>query len=136
MKTTVMFVFCFLSFFSSKAQVIDLTGTWTMFEMTYLTGEGEQKMTEEQMIENSSVSDYFFMEEGKFKLTSNMTGSGVLETYEGKWTLAGDKLTLSLQIGENMMDVVWDFQMNDDVMNLSRTNPDGTFTIINTFRRK
>lgn len=136
MKPTAMFVLCFLSFLSAKAQVIDLTGTWTMFEMTYLTGEGEQKMTEAQLIENSSVTDYYFMEESKFKLTSNMTGSGVLETYEGKWNLAGDKLTLSLQIGENLMDVVWDFQMDEDVMNLSRTNPDGTFTIINTFRRK
>ncbi|MCX6255676.1 MAG: lipocalin family protein [Bacteroidia bacterium] len=136
MKTTVFLLLCFLSFSASRAQVIDLTGTWTMFEMTYVTDQGNQKMTEDQMKANGSVTDFFFMEEGKFKQTSNMSGSGTLDTYEGTWKLMENKLTLTLKIGEQLMDLVWNVEFKDNVLNLSRTSPDGSLTIINTFRRK
>ncbi len=136
MKTTVIILLCFLSFSACWAQDIDLTGTWTMFEMTYVNAEGEQTMTEDQMKADSAVSDYFFMEDGKFKMTSNMSGTGTLDTYEGTWKLAEGKLILSLNIGEQVMDVVWSFEYKDEAMNLSRTSPDGSLTIINSFRRK
>jgi hypothetical protein len=136
MRTTVFLLFCFLCYSASNAQVVNLTGTWTMFEMTYKTGNGDNKVTEEQMKANSSVTDYFFMEEGKFKMTSNMAGTGTMDTYEGTWKLAENKLTLSLKIGENLMDIVWDFELKDNKMNLSRTSPDGSITIINNFKRK
>ena len=136
MKTTVLLLLCFLSFNSSRAQDIDLKGTWTMFEMTYVSDQGNQVMTEDQMKAEGAVSEYFFMEEGKFKVISNMSGSGTLDTYEGTWKLSDEKLTLSLNIGERLMDVVWNFEYKDEAMNLSRTSPDGSMTIINSFRRK
>jgi len=136
MKPAVVLLLLFLYCSSSGAQSVDLTGTWTMFEMTYVTGQGDQKMTEEQMKANESVTDYFFMEGGKFKMTSNMSGSGTMDTYEGTWKLAENKLSLTLKIGERSMDVVWDFKYDNNIMNLSRTSPDGTITIVNTFRRK
>jgi len=136
MKTTVLLLLCFLSFNASRAQDIDLTGTWTMFEMTYVSDQGNQVMTEDQMKAEGAVSEYFFMEEGKFKVISNMSGSGTLDTYEGTWKLSDEKLTLSLNIGDRLMDVVWNFEYKDEAMNLSRTSPDGSMTIINSFRRK
>jgi hypothetical protein len=93
-------------------------------------------MTEDQMKANGSVTDYFFMAEGKFKMTSNMSGSGTLDTYEGTWKFAENKLTLTLKIGERLMDVVWNVEFKDNAMNLSRTSPDGSMTIINSFRKK
>ena len=107
-----------------------------MFEVTYKTGNGDNKMTEEQMKANGSVTDYFFMDDGKFKMTSNMAGSGTMDSYEGTWKLAENKLTLSLKIGENLMDIVWDFELKDNKMNLSRTSPDGSVSIINNFKKK
>jgi hypothetical protein len=83
MKRTFLMLLGFLSFTASRAQVIDITGTWTMFEMTYVTANGNQKMTEEQMKANKSSTDYFFMEDSKFKMTSNMSGSGTMDTYDG-----------------------------------------------------
>ena len=67
MKTTVLLLLCFLSFYATRAQDIDLTGTWTMFEMTYVSDQGNQVMTEDEMKAEGAVSEYFFMEEGKFK---------------------------------------------------------------------
>jgi hypothetical protein len=136
MRKSVILLFCFLSCSALVAQTIDLKGTWTMFEMTYSSANGNNKMTEDQMKTNGSVTDYFFMEDAKFKMTSNMSGSGTMDTYEGTWKLDDKKLTFSLKIGERIMDVVWDFELKDNVMNLSRKSPDGTMTIINTFRRK
>lgn len=136
MRITVFLLFCFFCYSVSSAQVVNLSGTWTMFEMNYKTGNGENKMSEEQMKANSSVTDYFFMEEGKFKMTSNMTGSGTMDSYEGTWNLAENKLTLSLKIEGNLMDIVWDFELKDNKMYLTRTSPDGSISIINNFRRK
>ncbi len=107
-----------------------------MFEMVYVTNQGKQIMTEDQMKTEGALTDYFFMEDGKFKLTSNMSGSGTMDSYEGTWKLAEGKLTLSLNKGDQLMDVVWSFEYKDETMNLSRTSPDGSMTVINSFRRK
>jgi len=136
MKTKVIFLLTLLSFSVSNAQVTDLTGTWNMFEMTYVTPDGNQVMSEEQMKTNGSVTDYFLMAESKFKMTSNMSGSGTLDTYEGTWKLSGDQLMFTLKIGDRMMDIVWKAEFRDNALNLSRTSPDGSLTIINTFRKK
>jgi hypothetical protein len=136
MKTTVFLLFSFLSFSSSFGQFVDLTGTWTEFEMTYVSGQGTQKMTEDQMKTDGSVTEFFFLNEGKFKQTSNMSGSGTMDTYEGTWKLEENKLKLTLNVGERILDLVWDVEFKDNVLNLSRTSPDGSLTIINSFRRK
>lgn len=136
MKAIVFLLLCFLSLNASHAQEIDLTGTWTMFEMTYVSDQGNQVMTAEQMKAEGAVTEYIFMEEGKVRLTSNMSGSGTLDTYEGTWKLSDQKLTFSLNIGDRLMDVVWNFEYKDEAMNLSRTSPDGSMTIINSFKRK
>jgi len=135
MKTTV-FLLIFLSGAALSAQDIDLTGTWTMFELTYSSNEGKNTMTEDKMKADGSVTDYFLMDEGKFKMVSNMSGTGTMDTYEGTWKLAEKKLTFSIKIGERLMDVVWDFEFKENIMNLSRTSPDGSLTIINSFKRK
>jgi hypothetical protein len=136
MKTTVFLMFSFLSFSSSYGQLVDLTGTWTEFEMTYVSSDGTQKMTEDQMKTDGSVTEFFFLNEGKFKQTSNMSGSGTMDTYEGTWKLEGNKLNLTLNVGGRILDLVWDVEFKDNILNLSRTSPDGSLTIINTFRRK
>ena len=76
------------------------------------------------------------MSDGNLKLVSNMTGSGKLETAEGTWKLEGDKLTCSLSMNENLVDIVWDFEFKDDVINLKRTSPDGSTSVVNSFKRK
>jgi len=136
MKTTAFLFIFLLSGTALMAQDIDLKGTWTMFEMIYSSNEGKNTMTEEKMKADGSVTDYYLMEEGKFKMVSNMSGTGTMDTYEGTWKLAETKLTFSLKIGERIMDVVWDFEFKENIMNLSRTSPDGSLTIINSFKRK
>jgi hypothetical protein len=119
-----------------QAQVIDITGTWTMFEMIWTSGQDVNKTTEDQIKGQDMITDYFFMPDGKFKLISNMTGSGNMETVEGTWKLEGDKLTCSVKVGENLADIVWDFDFRDDVINLKRTSPDGSTSVVNSFKRK
>lgn len=136
MKTTVFILLCFLAVSVSKAQVVDLTGTWTMFEMTNVTGQDAQKMTEDQMKANGSVTDFFFMEEGKFKQTSNMSGSGTLDTYEGTWKIAGNKLVITLRLGEQNIDVDYTYELKENTLVLTRTSPDGTMKIVSTYRKK
>jgi hypothetical protein len=138
MKITIslLVLFCLFTAKEIQAQEIDITGTWTMFEMTWTSGEEVNTTTEDQLKDEGMTSDYFFMPEGKLKLISNMTGSGILETAEGSWKLAEDKLTFSLSVDENLMDIIWDFEFKDEVIDLKRTSPDGSATVVTSLKRK
>jgi len=135
-KISLLLLFCLLTGKEIQAQEIDLTGTWTMFEMIWTSGEEVNKTTEDQMKDQGMTSEYFFMPDGEFKLISNMTGSGNMETAEGTWKLEGDKLTCSFRMDENPVDIIWDFGFKDDVINLKRTSPDGSTSVVNSFKRK
>jgi hypothetical protein len=136
MKIRLLLFLCLLTGRAIQAQVIDITGTWTMYEMTWTSGQDINKTTEDQIKDQGMITDYFFMPEGKFKLISNMTGSGNMETAEGNWKLEGDKLTCSVKIGEDLVDIVWDFELKDGVINLKRTSPDGSISVVNSYKRK
>jgi hypothetical protein len=136
MKTIVFVVLCFLTISVSNAQVIDLKGTWTMVEMTNISGQGTQTMTENQMKADGAVTDFYFMEDGKFKQTSNMSGSGTLDTYEGTWKIEGNKLIITLRLGERNIDVDYTYELKENTLVLTRTSPDGTMKIISTYKEK
>ena len=138
MKITIslLVLFCLLTAKEIQAQEIDITGTWTMFEMIWTSGEEVNKTTKDQLKDEGMTSEYFFMPDGKLKLISNMTGSGNLETVEGTWKLAEDKLTCSLSVDENLVDITWDFEFKDEVIHLKRTSPDGSTSVVNSFKRK
>jgi len=131
-----MLLFCLLTAKEIQAQEIDISGAWTMFEMTWTRGDEVNLTTEDQLKDQEMMSDYFFMPDGELKLVSNMTGSGNLETVEGTWKLAEDKLTCSLNVDENIVDVIWDFEFENDVIHLKRTSPDGSTSVVNSFKRK
>jgi hypothetical protein len=138
MKITIslLVLFCLFTAKEIQAQEIDITGTWTMFEMIWTSGDEVNKTTEDQLKDEGMTSEYFIMPDGKMKLISNMTGSGNLETAEGTWKLAEDKLTFSLMVEENPVDITWDFEFKDDVIHLKRTSPDGSTSVVNSFKRK
>ena len=138
MKITISFMllFCLLTAKDIQAQEVDISGTWTIFEMIWTSGDEVNLTTEDQLKDQEMMSDYFFMPEGKLKLISNMTGSGNLETMKGTWKLEGDKLTFSVSVDENLVDIIWDFEFKDDVIHLKRSSPDGSSSVVNSFKRK
>ncbi len=138
MKITISFIllFCLFTGMELLAQEIDITGTWTMYEMIWTSGDEVYPTTEDQLKDEGMTTDYFLMPGGKFKLVSNMTGSEKLETAEGTWKLEGDKLTFSFSMDENPVDITWDFEFKDDVIHLKRTSPDGSSSVVNSFKRK
>jgi hypothetical protein len=134
-KISVLWI-CLFTAMVVGAQDPDITGDWTMYEMTWSTGDDVNTTTEDQLKDQGMFSDYFIMPDGNIKLVSNMTGSGNLETMEGTWKLEGDKLTYSLNLGGTMRDIVWDFEFRDDAIHLTRTSPDGATSVVNSFKRK
>jgi len=118
------------------AQEVDITGTWAMYEMTWASGDDVNTTTEDQLKDEGMSSEYYFMPEGKVKLVSNMTGSGTMENIEGTWKLDQDKLTFSLNLEGNLVDLVWDFEYKDEAIHLTRTSPDGAASVVNSFKRK
>ena len=136
MKTKTL-VFLSLLFCSTiHAQDIDITGTWTMCGMTWTNGQDITKTTDDQLKAQGAVTDYVLMPEGKMKLTSNMTGSGKLDTFEGTWKLDGKKLIIGLTRDGNPVDIAWDFDFQDGIMILKRSSPNGSSSVENNFKRK
>jgi hypothetical protein len=136
MKTTVFILLCFLTVSTSMAQVNDLIGTWTVFEMTQVSGQNSQKMTEDQFKANGAFEDYFFMEEGKFKQTGNLSGEGTVSTQEGTWKITENKVIMTLQLGEQKMDVDYTYELKENALFLTRTSPDGNMKVIMACRKK
>jgi len=136
MKTVILVLFRFLAVSAIEAQEIKLTGAWTMFEMAYVSDAGLQKKSEDQMKADESVTDFFFMEDGKFKQTSNMSGTGTLDTYEGTYKVNGKELIITLQIGERSMDVDYTWEIKENALVLTRTSPDKKMKIIAAYRKK
>ena len=137
MKTMLFLLLSFLCFVSYRAHTQDLTGTWTMVEYAWTNDQGTQKTTEDQIKADGGVTEYVFTKEGNFKLTSNMADESTgMETYEGTWKLEANQLMLKLKMGEELVDLVWNAEFKDDMLNLSRKSPDGSVTVINSFKRK
>ena len=137
MKTALLFLLCILSYTASKAQNAALNGTWTMFEYSWSNDQGKQTTTEDQIKADGGVTEYLFTDDGNFKLTSNMADESTgTATYEGTWKFDEGKLMLKMKMGEQLVDVVWNAEIKDNILNLSRTSPDASVTVVNSFRRK
>jgi hypothetical protein len=136
MKTT-LFLLLSLMYTLSKAQDGNLTGNWTMFEYSWTNDQGKQTTSEDQIKADGGVTEYQFLDNGNFKLTSNMADESTgLATYEGTWKFEDNKLMLKLKMGEQLVDLVWNAEIKDNVLNLSRSSPDGSVTVVNSFRKK
>lgn len=137
MKTVLLFLLCFLSFTVSKAQNAALIGIWTMFEYSWTNDQGKQTTTEDQIKADGGVTEYLFTDDGNFKLTSNMADESTgTATYEGTWKFEEGKLMLKMKMGEQLVDLVWNAEIKDNILNLSRTSPDGSVTVVNSFKWK
>lgn len=134
--TSLLLLFCLLTPGEIQAQDVDITGTWTMIEMTWTSGDEVNLTTEEELKDGGMTSEYSFLPDGTLNLISNMTGSGKMETVDGTWKLEDQKLTCGLSIDGNPVDIVWDFEFEDGVIHLMRTSPDGATTVVNSFKRK
>jgi hypothetical protein len=135
MKTTAAIFLFFLAVSFSAEQVVELTGKWTMFEMSYQTDKGIQKTTEQQMKAKGSSTTFYFMEKGKFRQTGNMSGTGTMDTYDGTWKILENKLIITLHLGEQSVDQEYTFERKENNLVLTRANHDGTTNIITSFRR-
>lgn len=139
-----LFLFCILitaltancSREKEQEQKMNIEGVWGISDLTYITPQGTQKVMEAEIKNGSAVTDFYFFTDGKFKQTSNMSGSGTLDTYEGTWKLTGDKLIITLQISGQSMDVDYTCELKNGLLVLTRTSPDGKMSIVNTFKKK
>jgi hypothetical protein len=137
MKTTLFLLLTLWLCTLSKAQNGNLTGNWTMFEYSWTNDQGKQITTEDQIKADGGVTEYQFLDNGNFKLTSNMADESTgLASYEGTWKLEDSKLMLKMNMGDQLLDLVWTAEIKDNVLNLSRSSPDGSVTVVNSFRKK
>ena len=129
------FIFC-ANCSKEQEQQTNIEGTWGIVDLTYKTPDGTQKVMEAEIKNGTATTDFYFMKDGKFKQTSNMSGSGTLDTYDGTWALTGSKLIITLSLQGQLVDVDYTCELKNELLVLTRTSPDGKMSIINTFKKK
>ena len=135
MKTFFATVICIMTCLCVNAQTTDLLGSWDIIEFGMVSDENTNKADEAQLKEQGSEWSLFFMDDSKFKQTSNMR-TGETESHEGTWSILEDKLTLDLKVGEQLIKIQYAFKTEDDVLILERGNPMGTMKIVTKFRKR
>ena len=133
MKTFFLAAICLITFSTLNGQDKNLVGTWNLTSWANVTTEGTTKMTEAQMKEENQSTLYIFLEDGKFKVNSNMAGSGTMDSYDGTWKSSGNKVIITLKIGEQTADLDNTYELRNDTLILTRVAPDNSIKIINTF---
>jgi hypothetical protein len=128
---------CCVLFMDIFAQDTRLNGTWSITDLSYITNQGVQKVMESEIKAGTAITDMFFMEENKFRQTSNMSGSGTTDTYDGTWKISDNKLILNLKIeGQLSPDIEYVYKIEGNTLSLERSNPMGTMKFSMTFKRK
>ena len=135
MKTLFVIFFCFATYTVSDAQTIDLIGSWEIIDFSMTSDENSNKMEEEQLKKDGSKWSLFFMDDGKFKQTSNMR-TGTMESHEGTWKTLEDILTLELQLNEQTINLNYTFKLKENVLVLNRSMPRGTMKVVCKFRKQ
>lgn len=136
MKYIIVFLLLVAGISPAKSQNSGLPGTWSIIQCAYIKGADTTKVMDEEIRSGAAVTDYIFTEDGKYKMTSNMSGSGTTDTYEGSWKTSDDDLVTTITVNNQPMEIVWKYALKDNKLVLSRTSPDGTLTIANSFRKK
>lgn len=137
MKTLLVTLICMASCMPLIAQNKALTGVWAITDLSYVSEQGVQKMMEAEIKSGTAITDFYIMEEGLFRQTSNMSGSGTMDTYEGNWKTVNGKLIINLMInGQKSPDLEYLYKLEDSVLTLERSNPQGTLKIVMLFKKK
>ena len=65
MKIKILLLLCLFAGKTVQAQVPDITGTWTMYEMTWTTGGDSNTTTEDQLKDQGMMTEYTFVPDGR-----------------------------------------------------------------------
>jgi hypothetical protein len=136
MKKTIYILLFILPFSISNSQENDLTGTWTVFEMTQVSETNSQKMTEDQFRAEGKYNDYYFMENGKFKNKSNFMNEYSKATGESTWKIEGNKLITTIHLDDRDFDIDYNYELKGDTLFLTDTSLNGKEKIIMALRKK
>lgn len=135
MKALFTAFFCITTSLVSFGQATDLVGSWNIIEFGMVRDDNTSKTEEDQLKQNGSVWSLFFMEEGRFKQSSNMR-TGDVESQEGTWKTSEDILALELQFNEQIIKLEYIFELKENILVLNRSNPMGTIKIVTKFRKQ
>ncbi len=130
-----MTLICTITFTISTAQVPELMGSWNIIEFEVINDNNTNKRTETSLRKDGAVWDLFIMEESKFKQTSNMR-TGSIESHEGEWNDSENLLTFKILVNNQEINLVYSYELNENILVIERNNPKGTLRIIAKFRKK
>ena len=116
------------------AQQEAFTGTWKVVDFKMVMEENTNHMDEATLIKEGAVWDLIFKEDGSLTQTSNMR-NGEMESWEGRYETEGDKLKLFLMVEGREMQLQYQYEIKDALLNLKRSNPMGTMHVLTQFKK-
>lgn len=135
MKTIITAIICICTATISNAQNSKLNGDWNISEFKMTNNNISNVRTESDLKEEKAIWGLFFMDNNQFKQSSNMH-SGKTESQTGTWVISNNKLTLNLEANMSKIQLIYTYEIQNEVLILKRRNPSGTMEIIVKFIRK
>ena len=109
-------------------------GTWKVVDFKMVMEENTNHMDEARLNKEGAVWDLIFGEDGSLTQTSNMR-NGQMESWEGRYETEGDKLNLFLTVDGREMQLQYQYEFQEGLLNLKRSNPMGTVHVLTQFRK-
>ncbi len=113
-----------------------LVGTWKLIEMRWISLNDTTTTTESQLNDMGMFDIAEYYDDGTCKGTTNMSGSGELETYSGTWTTVGNQLVLNYT-SPAVEQIIYEYTIiSEDILNLKRSSPSGDETVSLDYRKQ
>ena len=113
-----------------------LVGTWKLIEMRWISLNDTTTTTESQLNDMGMFDIAEYYDDGTFKGTTNMSGSGELETHSGTWTSVGNQLVLNYTSPPGLPSIIWEYTFSDNLLKLKRSSPSGDETVSLDYRKQ
>jgi hypothetical protein len=135
MKTFLVLFICIYSFSNLSAQDKNLIGTWNIVEFSVTRDSITEVSNKDKLKEDGSIWKLTFLGNGKIKQSRNM-GTGQLESWEGIWKTSDDNSTLIFNVKERDIEPSYQYEIEYDVLVLTRSNSIGTMKNVYKFRKE
>lgn len=115
----------------------NLVGTWEIIEFRLIGQNGDSTSDEKKLRDAGAIWDVDFSKNGNFRQSFNMRSPEMkMEVEQGTWQVSADTLTIELEIDTISSTLIYNYEIEDEVLTLTLAPKEVNSKIITKFRKK
>jgi len=115
----------------------NLVGDWEIIEFRLIGRSGDSTSDEKTLRDAGAIWDLDFSKNGNFRQSFNMrTPEMKMEVEQGTWKTSADTLTIELEIDIITSTLIYNYEIENEVLTLTLAPEEVNSKIITKFRKK